>query len=64
MSQAFHDIARFESFTELNLFRYVFNVIQNRETDAFKLQILLGGAYLLFAVMVEEGKSSQQRVAN
>ena len=56
MSQAFHDIARFESFTELNLFRYVFNVIQNWEMDA--LQILLGGAYLLFAVMVEEGKSS------
>ena len=62
MSQAFHDIARFESFTELNLFRYVFNVIQNWEMDA--LQILLGGAYLLFAVMVEEGKSNQQRMAN
>ena len=62
MSQAFHDIARLESFTALNLFRYVFNVIQNWETDA--LQILLGGAYLLFAVMVEEGKSSQQRMAN
>ena len=34
MSQAFHDIAQFESFTELNLFKYVFNVIQNWEMDA------------------------------
>ena len=34
MSQAFHDIARFESFTELNLFKYVFNVIQNWDMDA------------------------------
>ena len=29
MSQIFHDIARFECFTDLNLFKYVFNVIQN-----------------------------------
>ena len=29
MSQAFHDIARFERFTDLNLFKYAFNVIQN-----------------------------------
>ena len=27
--QVFHDIARFECFTDLNLFKYVFNVIQN-----------------------------------
>ena len=29
MSQAFHDIARFERFTDLNLFKYSFNVIPN-----------------------------------
>ena len=34
MSQAFHNIAWFERFTDLNLFKYVFNVIQNWETDA------------------------------
>ena len=27
MSWAFHDIARFERFTDLNLFKYAFNVI-------------------------------------
>ena len=34
MSPAFHDIARFEHFTDLNLFKYAFNVIKNWETDA------------------------------
>ena len=34
MSQAFHDIARFKRFTDLNLFKYAFNVIQNWEADA------------------------------
>ena len=34
MSRAIHDIARFERFTDLNLFKYAFNVIQNWETDA------------------------------
>ena len=34
MPQAFHDIARFERFTDQNLFKYAFNVIQNRQTDA------------------------------
>ena len=29
ISQAFHNIARFERVTHLNLFKYVFNVIQN-----------------------------------
>ena len=32
--EAFHDIARFERFTDLKLFKYAFNVIQNWETDA------------------------------
>ena len=30
------DIARFERFTDLNLFRYAFNDIQNWETDALQ----------------------------
>ena len=34
MSQAFHDIARLERFTDLNLFKYAFNVIQHLEMDA------------------------------
>ena len=36
MLQAFHDFARFERFTDLNLFKYAFNVIQNWETDALQ----------------------------
>ena len=34
MSQAFHNIAWFERFTDLNLFKYAFNVIQHLEMDA------------------------------
>ena len=34
MSQAFHVIAWFKHFTDLNLFKYAFNVIQNWEADA------------------------------
>ena len=29
MSQAFHGVAQFERFTDLNLFKYAFNVIQS-----------------------------------
>ena len=36
ISQAFHDITRFEHFTDLYLFKYVFDVIQDWETDALK----------------------------
>ena len=36
MSQAFHDIARFERITDPNLFKYAFNVIQNWNTDALQ----------------------------
>ena len=36
MSQEFHDVARFERFTDLKLFKYAFNVIQNWETDALQ----------------------------
>ena len=37
MSQAFHEITRFEHFTDLNLFKYAFTVIQNCETYALQL---------------------------
>ena len=36
MSQVFHDIAQFEHFTDLNLFKYAFRVVQNWETDAWQ----------------------------
>ena len=36
MSHAFHDIALFKRFTDLNLFKYAFNVIQNWEADALQ----------------------------
>ena len=54
--------AWFKHFTELNLFKYAFNVIQNWETDA--LQILFDSVYFLLAVMAEGDESSQLRVAN
>ena len=64
MSQAFHNIPRFKCFTDLNLFKYVFNVIQNWETEG--LQIFFDGAYwyFLLAVMVEGDESSRLRMAN
>ena len=36
MSQTFHVVAWFECFTDLNLFKYAFNVTQNWETDALQ----------------------------
>ena len=54
--EAFHGVGWFEHFTDLNLFKYAFNVIQNWETDA--LQILFNGAYFLVAVMVQGDDSS------
>ena len=57
--EAFHDVAWFEHFTDLNLFKYAFTVIQNWETDA--LQILFNGAYFLLAVMVQGDKSSRAK---
>ena len=62
MCQAFHDITRFENFTDLNLFKYSFNVIQNWETNV--LQFYSMGLIFLLAVMVEGGESSQLRMAN
>ena len=57
-------ITQFECFTDLNLFKYAFNVIQNWETDG--LQILFNSAYwyFLLAVMVAGDESSQLRMAN
>ena len=54
MSQAFHDITRFKHCTDLNLFKYALNVIQNWEMDG----------YFLLAVMVEGDESSQLKVTN
>ena len=36
MLKAFDDIAQFERFTDLNLFKYAFNVIQNWNTDTLQ----------------------------
>ena len=36
MSQAFHDIARFERFTDLNLLKNALNFIQNWETNSLQ----------------------------
>ena len=41
MSQVFHDIVQLERFTDLNLFKNVFNVIQNWETDALQFHLTL-----------------------
>ena len=64
MSQAFHDIARFERFIDLNLFKCAFNcyVIQNQEIRCSTA--LFDGAYFLLAVMVERDESSRRRMAN
>ena len=62
MSQAFHNIAWFERFTDLNLFKYVFNVIQNWETDALQFYSIV--PIFLLAVMVEGDESSWLRMAN
>ena len=62
MSQVFHDIARFERFTDLNLFKYVFNVIQNWETDALQFYSMV--PIFLLAVMVEGDESCWLRMAN
>ena len=63
MSQAFHDIARFERFTDLNPLKYAFCVIQNWETDTLQF-VLFDGAYFLLAVMMEGDESNRQRMAN
>ena len=62
MCQVSQHIARFECFTDLNLFKYAFNVIQNWETDV--LQFYLMVLNFLLAVMIEGDKSSWLRMAN
>ena len=43
MSQAFHNITRFERSTDLNLFKYnyAFNVIQNWQMDALQFYLMV-----------------------
>ena len=62
MSQVFRNITWFKHFTNLNLFKYVFNVIQDWETNA--KYNFFNGAYFLLAVAVEGDKSSWLRMAN
>ena len=48
MFQAFHDIAWFKRFTDLNLVKYAFNVIQNWNTDALQfylMVVIFGSSY-------------------
>ena len=58
MSHVFHDIAEFESFSDLNLFKYAFSVIQNWEMDALQFYLIV----LIF--MVEGDETSPLRMAN
>ena len=60
MSQVFHDIAQFEHFIDLNLFKYVVNVIHNWETDALQFYFMM---LFLLSVMVQGDKSSRLRMA-
>ena len=62
MSRAFHNITQFECFTDLNLFKYSFDVIQTWEMDV--LQFYLMVLIFLLAVMVGGGESSRLRMAN
>ena len=62
MSQAFHNIARLEHFTDLDLFKYMFNVIQKWAMDAFQFYSMV--LIFLLAVMVEGYESSWLRMAN
>ena len=39
MSEAFHDITRVKCFTDLTLFKYAFNALQNWETDALQFYL-------------------------
>ena len=61
MSQAFQDIALFKHFTDLNLFKYLFNIIQNWEADALQFYSMVP---FLLAVMVEGDESSWLRMVN
>ena len=56
-----HDIAQFEHFIDLNLFKYVVNVIRNWETDALQFYFMV---LFLLSVMVKGDESSGLRMAN
>ena len=58
MSQASHDIAGFEHFTVLSLFKYAFNVIQKWETDALQFYSICTCASFLSVVVVEGDEST------
>ena len=61
MSHVFHDIGEFENFSDLNLFKYAFSVIQNWEMDALQFYFMV----LIFLLALVEGdESSQLRMAN
>ena len=63
MSQAFCDLARFERFTDLNLFKYAFNIIQTGKLMLYKFYSMV----LIFCqqtVLVEGDESSQLSMAN
>ena len=60
-SQNVHDIARFRHFIDLNLFKYVANVICNWETDALQFYFMV---LFLLLVMVKGDESSGLRMAN
>ena len=62
MSQAFHDIARFECFTDLNLFMCGHCHYSSLGNGCFT--IFFDGAYFLLAVIVEGDESSWLRMAN
>ena len=62
VSQAVHNIARLEHFTDLDLFKYMFNVIQKWAMDALQFYSMV--LIFLLAVMVEGYESSWLRMAN
>ena len=59
--QNVHDIARFKHFIDLNLFKYVVNVIRNWETDSLQFYFMV---LFLLSVVVEGDESSGLRMAN
>ena len=59
ISQAFHDIARFEHFTDVNLYKIC--VQSHSKLGNGCVTILFSGAYFLLAVTVEGDESSRLR---
>ena len=58
----FHDIARFERFTDLNLFKFAFSVNKNWEME-MRYNFIRWCCFLL-AVVIEGDESSWPRIAN